>query len=79
MSNAVELMLANPNMARMKARSIHVRETFIHHWLMPLQGTLAPLLEGYQVGLTTGDIESAAMSRKCLLKFIFICFLMHLC
>lgn len=74
MSKAVELMLANPNMARMKARSIHVRETFIHHWLMPLQGTFAPLLEGYQVGLTSGDIESAAMNRKCLLQFVLISF-----
>lgn len=29
---------------------------------MPLQGTLAPLLEGYQSGLRIGDIESAAQN-----------------
>ena len=30
------------------------------HWIAPVQDTLAPLLEGYQIGLRTGDNENAA-------------------
>jgi len=33
--------------------------TNIDHWTMPLQGTLAPLLDGYLAGLKSGDVESA--------------------
>ncbi len=33
---------------------------FINHWKNPLKDTLSPLREGYQKGLETGDLESAA-------------------
>ena len=66
MAKAVELLLAKPNasMNRMRSRSIHVLESFIHHWSRPLHQTLPRLLEGYTVGLTSGDTEDAAMNRK---------------
>ena len=31
---------------------------------MPLQGTLAPLLEGYLAGLRSGDVENAGNDRE---------------
>jgi len=36
----------------------------VDHWTTPLHGTLPPLLEGYQVGLRSGDVESAAYNRE---------------
>ncbi len=66
MAKAVELLLSKPNasMNRMRSRSIHILESFIHHWSRPLHQTLPRLLEGYTVGLTSGDTEDAAMNRK---------------
>ncbi|MEH1942380.1 MAG: AAA family ATPase [Nostoc sp.] len=43
-----------------KARTFFIVQTFINHWHQPLQDTIAPLIEAYQVGLETGDIEYAA-------------------
>ncbi|MCW5313645.1 AAA family ATPase [Nostoc sp. KVJ3] len=43
-----------------KARTFFIVETFINHWHQPLKDTIAPLIEAYQVGLETGDIEYAA-------------------
>ncbi|MHC5936338.1 trifunctional serine/threonine-protein kinase/ATP-binding protein/sensor histidine kinase [Nostoc sp.] len=43
-----------------KARTVFIVQTFINHWHEPLQDTIAPLIEAYQVGLETGDIEYAA-------------------
>ncbi|MEH2254324.1 trifunctional serine/threonine-protein kinase/ATP-binding protein/sensor histidine kinase [Nostoc sp.] len=43
-----------------KARTLFMVQTFINHWHEPLQDTIAPLTEAYQVGLETGDIEYAA-------------------
>ncbi|MEH2460223.1 trifunctional serine/threonine-protein kinase/ATP-binding protein/sensor histidine kinase [Nostoc sp.] len=43
-----------------KARTFFIVQTFINHWHEPLQDTIAPLTEAYQVGLETGDIEYAA-------------------
>ena len=42
-----------------KARTLFLVQTFINHWHQPLQDTIAPLTEAYQVGLETGDIEYA--------------------
>ena len=39
--------------------------TNIDHWTMPLQGTLAPLLDGYLAGLRSGDVENAGNDREC--------------
>jgi predicted ATPase/signal transduction histidine kinase len=43
-----------------KARTFFIVQTFINHWHQSLQDTIAPLIEAYQVGLETGDIEYAA-------------------
>ncbi|MEH2255227.1 trifunctional serine/threonine-protein kinase/ATP-binding protein/sensor histidine kinase [Nostoc sp.] len=43
-----------------KARTFFIVQTFINHWHQPLKDTIAPLIEAYQVGLETGDIEYAA-------------------
>ncbi|MHC5728174.1 MAG: serine/threonine protein kinase, partial [Nostoc sp.] len=43
-----------------KARTVFIVQTFVNHWHEPLQDTIAPLIEAYQVGLETGDIEYAA-------------------
>ncbi|MEH2415997.1 trifunctional serine/threonine-protein kinase/ATP-binding protein/sensor histidine kinase [Nostoc sp.] len=43
-----------------KARTVFIVQTFINHWHEPLQDTIAPLTEAYQIGLETGDIEYAA-------------------
>ena len=64
MARTVELLLAKPNMERMRSRSIFICEGMINHWTAPLQGTLAPLLQGYQTGIQSGDLESAAINRK---------------
>lgn len=64
MAKTVDLLLAKPNMERMRSRSILICEGNIHHWTAPLQGTLAPLLQGYQTGLQSGDLESTAINRK---------------
>ncbi|MEH2270653.1 MAG: AAA family ATPase [Nostoc sp.] len=44
----------------LKSRTFFIVQTFINHWHQPLQNTIAPLTEAYQVGLETGDIEYAA-------------------
>lgn len=64
MARTVELLLAKPKMARMKSKSIFICEGMINHWTAPIQGTLAPLLQGYQTGLQSGDLESAALSLR---------------
>ncbi|MEH2025994.1 trifunctional serine/threonine-protein kinase/ATP-binding protein/sensor histidine kinase [Nostoc sp.] len=43
-----------------KARTFFIVQTFINHWHQPLKDTITPLIEAYQVGLETGDIEYAA-------------------
>jgi PAS domain S-box-containing protein len=44
----------------LKAKLTTVFHGFISHWQEPAQVSLAPLLEGYQSGLETGDLEYAA-------------------
>ena len=37
---------------------------FVYHWTTTtLQETLAPLLKGYQIGLDTGDVQSAGLNQ----------------
>lgn len=42
-----------------KARTILLAYFMIMHWKDPLQDTLDPLMNGYQVGMLNGDIEMA--------------------
>ncbi|THB66693.1 MAG: diguanylate cyclase [Gammaproteobacteria bacterium] len=44
------------------SRTLFVTHYFINHWKKSVIGTLPQLLEGYKVGLDTGDLEFAALS-----------------
>lgn len=44
-----------------KSRTGLIVHTFISHWREPLSASLAPLLEAYQQGLATGELESVAL------------------
>jgi PAS domain S-box-containing protein len=50
-----------------KAKELHAKvnflfNTFIRHWREPIRKTIEPLLEAFQSGLETGDIEYACYS-----------------
>jgi PAS domain S-box-containing protein len=46
------------------SRAFFIVHNFIQHWQQPLGEILAPLLEGYQSGLETGDIECTALNAQ---------------
>ena len=50
------------NAKELKARTFFVFNNFIRHWKEHLREGLKPLLEAYQSGLETGDLEFAAYS-----------------
>lgn len=54
--------LARFNAKALQAQTYFIFYVLVHHWQAPLADTLAPLLEAYQVGLETGDLEFAAYS-----------------
>ncbi len=56
---ALEL-LSQPHTYSLKARTLTIVNNFIIHWKEHGRELLKPLLEGYQIGLETGDLESAA-------------------
>ncbi|MBD0386065.1 MAG: PAS domain-containing protein, partial [Nostoc sp. C3-bin3] len=53
-------MLSQPNTHSLRAKTLFVVNVFIIHWKEHLKETLESLLEGYQSGLETGDLEFAA-------------------
>lgn len=72
MGRAGELIVQSSEMKRMKSRVLFHVHGINYHNTSPLQGTLRPMLEGYQVGLQTGDTESACWNlcfRSCYLWF----------
>ena len=72
MGKAAELLAQNPEMKMVKSRVLFCVQALVYHHTSSLQGTLRPLLEGYQIGLRTGDTESACWSigfRSCYLWF----------
>jgi PAS domain S-box-containing protein len=56
---ALNLLSQTHNHA-LKARTLLIVNDFIIHWKEHARELLQPLLEGYQIGLETGDLESAA-------------------
>ncbi|MDJ1184600.1 diguanylate cyclase domain-containing protein [Roseofilum casamattae] len=44
------------------ARTIEIACLGIKHWKEPIKSTLKPLLKSYQIGLTSGDLESSAFA-----------------
>ena len=53
-------LLSQPHTHALKARTLLIVNDFIIHWKEHTRELLQPLLEGYQIGLETGDLESAA-------------------
>jgi len=53
-------MLSQPHTNVLRARVLLIVNDFIIHWKEHTRVLLEPLLEGYQIGLETGDLESAA-------------------
>ena len=64
MAKTVERLLSKPGMQRIKSRSFYILEAFIRHWTCPIHASRDPLLQGYQIGLETGDVESAALNSE---------------
>jgi predicted ATPase len=54
-----------------KARTLTIVTIFIIHWKEHTRELLKPLLEGYQSGLETGDLEFAAYCAHGLLLPLF--------
>jgi diguanylate cyclase (GGDEF)-like protein len=53
-------LLAKLQAKELKARTYVIFNNFIRHWQEPVRAGLKPLLEAYQTGLVTGDLEFAA-------------------
>ncbi|MFL9454222.1 ATP-binding protein [Tolypothrix bouteillei VB521301_2] len=53
-------LLSQPHTRAFKARTLLLVNDFIIHWKEHTRELLKPLLEGYQIGLESGDLESAA-------------------
>ncbi|MBW4448142.1 MAG: AAA family ATPase [Spirirestis rafaelensis WJT71-NPBG6] len=53
-------LLSQPHAHTLKARTLYILNYYIIHWKEHIRESLQPLLEGYQSGLETGDLESAA-------------------
>ncbi|MEP0884020.1 AAA family ATPase [Trichocoleus sp. ST-U3] len=52
-------LLSQPNTHSLRARTLNILNTFIIHWKEHIRETSKGLLEGYQSGLETGDLEFA--------------------
>ena len=61
LGKAAELIFAKPESARMKSRSTFGVQAFIYPSTALLTDTLAPLLEGFEVGMKSRDYESASL------------------
>ena len=64
MARTVERLLSKPGMQRIESRSTYILEGFIRHWTCPVLISRDLLLQGYQIGLETGDVESAAFNSE---------------
>jgi predicted ATPase/serine phosphatase RsbU (regulator of sigma subunit) len=53
-------LLAKFDAKELKARTYVIMNNLVRHWKEHVKESLAPLLEGYQAGLDTGDLEWAA-------------------
>jgi signal transduction histidine kinase len=55
-------LLEQPAAEKHKAKTLVVVNNFIAHWQRHAKANLEPLLEAYQIGLETGDLEYAALA-----------------
>eukprot|EP00984_Skeletonema_dohrnii_P003657 scaffold1255_cov225-Skeletonema_dohrnii-CCMP3373.AAC.2 len=70
MAKAAELILEKPGMRSSAIRTVFITQSFCYHWTSPLQDTIAPLLEGYQIGLEIGDTSSACWCLVCRIHYL---------
>ena len=56
----------------LKARIAFLGCTFIKPWKVKIRSVLVPLLEGYQVGLETGDFSHASLSALIYCVFLYL-------
>ena len=71
MGKASQMIVEKYQAKEMKSRVTFLCEFLIYHWSSPLQGTLAPLLEGYHSGLESGDTESAIFNLSARAQHMF--------
>lgn len=58
-------LLSQPNTYSLKARTLFTAHEHVLHWKEHVKESLEPLLEAYQIGLETGDLEFAAYCAHC--------------
>jgi predicted ATPase len=58
-NHALSLMQRLPNHEAIEARTMFLSHFFVLPWTQPLNCMVKPLLRAYEVGLMTGDIDSA--------------------
>ncbi|BFM38385.1 AAA family ATPase [Synechocystis sp. LKSZ1] len=58
-------LLSRPNTHSLKARTLFMAYEHVLHWKEHIKESLEPLLEIYQIGLETGDLEFAAYCAHC--------------
>jgi predicted ATPase/signal transduction histidine kinase/CheY-like chemotaxis protein/tRNA A-37 threonylcarbamoyl transferase component Bud32 len=58
-------LLSHPNTHSLRARTLVIVHNFIMHWKESIRDTSQRLLEAYQSGLETGDLEFAAYCVHC--------------
>jgi PAS domain S-box-containing protein len=58
-------LLSNPKTHSLRARTLLIVNNFTIHWKEHIRDTSRPLLEAYQSGLETGDLEFAAYCAHC--------------
>jgi hypothetical protein len=68
---AVELLKQVKGSRKIEARVLFVVHSFTTHWLRPIQMLIKPLLSAYEIGMATGDTESAAWGIYFSLEYSF--------
>ncbi|GAB4376260.1 MAG: hypothetical protein Kow00121_23070 [Elainellaceae cyanobacterium] len=58
-------LLRHPYTHSLRARTLLIANNFTIHWKTHVRNTSQPLLEAYQIGLETGDLEFAAYCLHC--------------
>ncbi|MGH7965031.1 MAG: ATP-binding protein, partial [Candidatus Binatia bacterium] len=57
-------LIEHLNARELKASVTYMVQTFVRHWKEHIRETLPPLVEGYQIGLETGDLIFATMDAQ---------------
>jgi hypothetical protein len=68
---AIELLKRIKGSRKVESRVLFLTHCFVICWLRPLQLSVKPLLTSYEVGMATGDTESAAWSIFIGLEYSF--------